>query len=124
MRSRMLTCLILSLLILAPLLFPGKVEMKTLPATNVRFSISFPETSGREPIDGRMLLLVSTDESKEPRFQINEDLNTQQVFGVDVNGLKPRQEAIVALERFWLSPTIFDRLEAGRVLGTSAASPL
>ena len=100
MRSRMLTCLILSLLILAPLLFPGKVEMKTLPATNVRFSISFPETSSREPIDGRMLLLVSTDESKEPRFQINEDLNTQQVFGVDVNGLKPRQEAIVDSSAF------------------------
>jgi len=100
MRSRMLTCLILSLLILAPLLFPGKVEMKTLPATNVRFSISFPETGSREPIDGRMLLLVSTDESKEPRFQINEDLNTQQVFGVDVNGLKPRQEAIVDSSAF------------------------
>lgn len=100
MRSRTLTCLILSLLILAPLLFPGKVEMKTLPATKLRFSISFPETSSREPVDGRMLLLVSTDESKEPRFQINEDLNTQQVFGVDVNGLKPHREVIVDSSAF------------------------
>lgn len=95
MRLRMVPCFILSLLTLAPVLFPGKAEMKNLPATNLHFSISFPETSSRELIDGRILLLVSTDESKEPRFQINEDLNTQQVFGVDVDGLKPGQEAIV-----------------------------
>jgi len=74
--------------------------MKNLPATNLHFFISFPETSSRELIDGRILLLVSTDESKEPRFQINEDLNTQQVFGVDVGGLKPGQEAVVNASTF------------------------
>jgi hypothetical protein len=95
MRLRMVPCFILSLLTLAPVLFPGKAEMKNLPATNLHFFISFPETSSRELIDGRILLLVSTDESKEPRFQLNEDLNTQQVFGVDVAGLKPGQEAVV-----------------------------
>ncbi len=42
-----------------------------------------------------MLLLISKDNTKEPRFQINEDLTTQQVFGVDVDGLKPGQDAIV-----------------------------
>jgi hypothetical protein len=95
MRLRMLSCLILLLLTLAPILFPEKAEMKTPTATNLHFSISFPEISSREPIDGRILLLVSTDESKEPRFQINEDLNTQQVFGVNVDGLKSGQEAVV-----------------------------
>jgi hypothetical protein len=100
MRSRMLTCLTLSLLILAPILFPGKAEMKTLPATNLHFSISFSKTSSREPIDGRLLLLVSTDESKEPRFQINEDLNTQQVFGVEVKRLKPGQETVIDASAF------------------------
>jgi hypothetical protein len=95
MRLRMLSCLILLLLTLAPILFPEKAEMKTPTATNLHFSISFPEISSREPIDGRILLLVSTDESKEPRFQINEDLNTQQVFGVNVYGLKSGQEAVV-----------------------------
>ncbi|HEX9424118.1 MAG TPA: hypothetical protein VF899_12815 [Pyrinomonadaceae bacterium] len=74
--------------------------MKTPLTTNLHFSISFPELSSREPIDGRVLLLVSTDESKEPRFQINEDLNTQQVFGIDVNGLKPGQEGMVDASAF------------------------
>lgn len=69
--------------------------MKTERASSLRFAILFPEASSREPIDGRMLLLVSNDGAKEPRFQINEDLNTQQVFGVDVDGLKPGQEAII-----------------------------
>jgi hypothetical protein len=61
----------------------------------LRFAISYPSTRNNNPIDGRMLLLVSKDNAKEPRFQITEDLNTQQVFGVDVAGLKPGQEAIV-----------------------------
>ena len=70
------------------------------PMTNLRFTITFPVTSSNTPLDGRVLLLLSTDNSKEPRFQINEDLNTQQVFGVDVDGLKPGQEAIVDASAF------------------------
>src|SRR6266540_4614735 len=101
MRSKTRSCfLVLSLFLLAPILFGGKAEMKAPLTTTLHFSISFPELSSREPIDGRVLLLVSTDESKEPRFQINEDLNTQQVFGVDVNGLKPGQEVIVDASAF------------------------
>ena len=86
---------VFSLLILASFLFTRTVEMKTEPPSSLRFAISFPETSSREPLDGRILLLVSTDGSKEPRLQINEDLSTQQVFGVDVDGLKPGQETMV-----------------------------
>ena len=67
---------------------------------SLRFAISFPETSSKEPLDGRMLLLISTNNSREPRFQISEDLTTQQVFGIDVDGLKPGQEAIVDADAF------------------------
>jgi hypothetical protein len=62
---------------------------------SLHFAISFPETSSHEALDGRMLLLVSTDGTREPRAQINEDLNTQQVFGMDVDALKPGQEITV-----------------------------
>ena len=55
-----------------------------------RFHISYPETFDKGPLDGRLLLLISTSTEGEPRFQINEDLNTQQVFGIDVEGWKPR----------------------------------
>ncbi len=93
MAPRRLSCLVLLLLGLS--LFPEQVELKSEERTNLRFAISFPEASSKQPLDGRVLLLVSTDNSSEPRLQINEDLNTQQVFGIDVEALKPGQEAIV-----------------------------
>jgi len=84
------------IVILACYLATPTAELKNLKeANNVRFAISFPAESSKVPLDGRVLLILSTDNSKEPRFQINEDLSTQQIFGVDVDGLKPGQEAIV-----------------------------
>lgn len=76
---------------LAVLVFPSSAH--TNPPAGPRFSISFPESASKERLDGRLLLLISTDNSKEPRLQISEDLSTQQVFGVDVDGLKPGQAA-------------------------------
>jgi hypothetical protein len=81
------------------LLFPGTAAMKNEPS-HPRFAISFPVSSSKEPLDGRVLLLISTNDTKEPRFQISEDLSTQQVFGVDVDGLRPGQETIVDSSAF------------------------
>lgn len=36
------------------------------------------------PVDGRLLLLFSKDDSKEPRFQVNGTVDSAQVFGMDV----------------------------------------
>ncbi len=69
--------------------------MEAISPTGPRFTISFPESASKEPLDGRLLLLISTDNSKEPRLQISEDLSTQQVFGLDVGGLKPGQPATI-----------------------------
>ena len=60
----------------------------------LRIGISFPSKRSQVPLDGRMLLMFSTDDSKEPRFQINSGVNGQQIFGVDVDGLKPEMDAI------------------------------
>ncbi|HEY8187304.1 MAG TPA: alpha/beta hydrolase-fold protein [Pyrinomonadaceae bacterium] len=100
MPTKIRSLLLFLSILLVTLLFPPTAELKTEPASGLSFSISFPETSSREPIDGRILLLVSTDNSKEPRFQISEDLNTQQVFGVDIDGLKPGQEVVVDSSAF------------------------
>lgn len=61
---------------------------KSTAQNTARFEISFPASLDKGPIDGRLLLLISTSTEGEPRFQINEDLNTQQVFGVDVDAWK------------------------------------
>ena len=41
------------------------------------------------PLDGRLLLMLSTDGAAEPRFQINDGLKSQMVFGIDVENWKP-----------------------------------
>src|SRR5262245_31701951 len=60
------------------------------------FAITCMPAKGTTPIDGRLLLLLSTDASEEPRFQINDSLKTQIVFGLDVEDLKPGQTRVIA----------------------------
>ena len=98
-KTRVRLFLLLAILV-GFLVIPQVAELRTIQTSALRFAISFPEASSKEPLDGRMLLLVSTDGAREPRFQITEDLNTQQVFGIDVEGLKPGQEAIVTADAF------------------------
>ncbi|HEY7786181.1 MAG TPA: hypothetical protein VIB00_15725 [Pyrinomonadaceae bacterium] len=93
MTKRVLPGLFLLLLFHASL-----VELKsqaTVTAETTKFAVTFPQSSSNQPLDGRVLLLISTDNSREPRFQISEDPTTQQVFGIDVDGLKAGQEAVV-----------------------------
>ncbi len=60
----------------------------------LRIGVSFPSQRSAAALDGRMLLMLSTDDSREPRFQIGDNAKTQQIFGVDVNGLKPGDDVV------------------------------
>src|SRR5258708_12945132 len=88
-RSRLRRTCLLALAAAVSLLFPSGAHMEATSPAGPRFTISFPESASKEPLDGRLLLLISTDNSKEPRLQISEDLSPHQVFAVDVHGLKP-----------------------------------
>jgi len=55
------------------------------------FSVSFPARLSAQPLDGRLLLVLSTDPSDEPRNQIDDSPRSQIVFGVTVDGWKPDQ---------------------------------
>lgn len=77
------------------------------------FAISFPVERSRAPLDGRLLLLISTDGSQEPRMQINDSVKTQQVFGIDVDGLKPGQRAVIDAGAFGYPVKSLDRVPAG-----------
>jgi len=54
-----------------------------------KFSVSFLAAQSSEALDGRLLLVLSTDGSAEPRMQISNTSKTQLLFGLDVNGMKP-----------------------------------
>src|SRR5262245_17740782 len=73
---------------------PLKGEVKEQEqAGKLKFSLSFPDARSKTPLDGRLLLMISSDGSKEPRMQIDDSAKTQQIFGIDVDGLKPGQPA-------------------------------
>jgi len=58
-------------------------------AAGQTFTVSLPAARADKPLDGRLLLLLSTDPSAEPRFQITDGPKTQIVFGQDVEGWRP-----------------------------------
>ena len=61
----------------------------------LRFEISFAPEVSEKPLDGRLLLMLSTDPSAEPRFQIKDGPQTQLIFGIDVDALRPNESATI-----------------------------
>ena len=76
---------IFAIVFLFGLLVSCEKVVKPVHDINVIFDESLSDTL----LDGRLLLMLSTDDSAEPRFQINEGLNTQIIFGVNVNDWAP-----------------------------------
>jgi hypothetical protein len=58
-----------------------------------RFEISFPAAAHAEPITGRVFVMISRDNEREPRLQISR--TGVPFFGRDVDQLKPGQAAII-----------------------------
>jgi hypothetical protein len=61
----------------------------------IRFEVAFPASLRALPLDGRVLLVLSTKNNPEPRFQVGEALDTAQFFGTDAEGLAPGQAAVI-----------------------------
>jgi hypothetical protein len=53
------------------------------PKPALRFEVSWAK-----PLDGHVLLILSTNNSQEPRLAVSEGLNTQQIFGADVDAAR------------------------------------
>jgi hypothetical protein len=61
------------------------------------FSVSFPASRSATPLDGRVILLLSTDFSREPRSHVDPDdpLVSPYIFGINVEGLAAAQGAVL-----------------------------
>ncbi|MGE0770544.1 MAG: hypothetical protein AB7K37_02445 [Cyclobacteriaceae bacterium] len=64
------------------------------------FQISFSEALNEGAQDGRLLLMLSRNNEREPRFQINDGPSTQLIFGVDVEGIRPGESVAVGSQAF------------------------
>ena len=66
----------------------------------VKFEIDYSNKFQENGFDGRVLLMISNNNYSEPRFQINDNHNTQMIFGVDVNSWNSNKKIIIDAEAF------------------------
>ncbi len=90
---RMLLLLFTTIMMISGSLSAEQVSKETNEC-RLRFGVVFPEERSKAPLDGRLLLLISADGAREPRFQVSDGPKTQLIFGINVDGLKPQEAAI------------------------------
>lgn len=79
-----------------PIATPGLVADPPPPPSRLRFAVSFPAARSTQPLDGRIILVVSNNNEREPRFQNDVyDPRTQLSFGIDIERLAPGAAAII-----------------------------
>ncbi len=63
----------------------------SMATTGAAFEIevTFPPEVVDQTLDGRIIVLVSTDADAQPRFQARPGIDAVQIFGIDVDGLSP-----------------------------------
>lgn len=82
---RPLAALALATVTLAPALRAQTITV-TYPASVVGAAAAVPAT---RPLDGRLVVLITPDSTREPRFQLSPEVETAQGFGVDVRAWRP-----------------------------------
>ena len=68
--------------------------------SNISINVSFTEEVSAKALDGRLLLMLSNNEEKEPRFQINTGLNTQLIYGRNVEAMMPGEPKALDADDF------------------------
>lgn len=62
------------------------------------FELQVPESAPEAAYDGRLILILAADDSKEPRDQVSADFDAAQIFGINIDGLERGQSATIGGE--------------------------
>ena len=68
---------------------------ETRQKSAIEFNISYENMDESSAFDGRVLLLISDNDQAEPRFQVNDDPESQMVFGIDVENFAPGESVTI-----------------------------
>src|SRR5271163_3596386 len=79
------------------------------PYLTAQITVSFPASASPKPLDGRVLLLLSTDPATEPRMHPG----SQIVFGTTVDALAPDQAVTITSEAAGYPIRSLDQVPAG-----------
>lgn len=98
--------------LLLPALIPGSTPSPTSDRPEI--VVRFTEEARTDAADGRLIVLIAPAGSEtEPRFLVRGDMNSAQVFGVDVEGWEPGDLARVDAETFGFPVESLADLEPG-----------
>ena len=81
---RILRCLVLVCLAIVPMAL-GSVP----PNKSLVFEVVLPRDSVSTSVDGHIVLVIARDAKTEPRFQVTGNVESAQIFGVDVENAPP-----------------------------------
>jgi len=70
-------------------MIPSLVIAQDSGGRSLTFSVRYSETLNATDQDGRLVLLLSTNDEDEPRFQVGTNAETQLMFGRNVEGWNP-----------------------------------
>jgi len=76
-------------------------------------NVSFTDGVSADAKDGRLLLMLSSNDEKEPRFQINDGPKTQLIYGMNVNGMAAGESITFTNETFGYPYPSMSEIPAG-----------
>ncbi|MGZ4822567.1 MAG: alpha/beta hydrolase-fold protein, partial [Terriglobales bacterium] len=79
--------------LLAVFLLSGLVALAQ--TAGLRFQVSFPAAAHAQPITGRVFVIITRQERREPRLQAGWWFQQTPIYGADVSQLQPGQPAII-----------------------------
>lgn len=97
MRYRCLALPLVSVLTVASAA-AGAQPRPAAPPSGAQVAVTLPRERANIPLDGRLLLLISTDSTREPRFQVSDGPESQLVFGMDVDAWAPGTDRVVGVQ--------------------------
>lgn len=93
---------------------PSDSDLKRQADQSLNLQISFPSTHYDHALDGRLIVLISSKNDSEPRFQLRDDDKTCQAFGMDVNNWQPDKPLQFDAKAFGYPIQEFANLPAGQ----------
>lgn len=83
-------------------------------SSSLRFEITFPASLSNKPLDGHIMLGIAKNEKPEPRYELKEEeAESAQFFGVDVDALAPGTPAAIDGATLGYPILSLDQLPAG-----------
>jgi hypothetical protein len=96
----------------------GATAHAPLRGSGASFAVSLPDERGARALDGRLILLLSTDLTHEPRSHVSPDepLTSPYIFGRNVDGLLPGRPVVMDGRVFGWPAASLSQLPAGEYL--------